>query len=151
VTDTAHTHPAAEAESEDAAAIRRIHEQLLDLWHAEDSAGLAGLYADDALLMDPNTPSIRGAAAIGAHYQIEFDFEAKSPFDLEITADVRELEVLGDTAYTRHVFTVTATPKAGGTPIQYSGKAVTVFGRQDDGTWKIRRDISNTDAPLPGA
>ena len=57
------------AGADDEAQIRKIHEQLLDLWHAEDSASLARLYTEDALLMDPNVPSIRGPDAIGQYYR----------------------------------------------------------------------------------
>jgi ketosteroid isomerase-like protein len=37
--------------------------------------------------------------------------------------------------------------KDGGEPIPYDGKFLTIFKRQSDGSWKIHRDIYNSNVP----
>ena len=44
---------------------------------------------------------------------------------------------------------ITLKPKKGA-PITDKVKYVTVWKKQADGSWKILRDINNSDLPLPG-
>jgi ketosteroid isomerase-like protein len=56
-----------------------------------------------------------------------------------------------DIAYTQGVYTMTySEPKTGMTLIE-KGKYVTVYKKQDDGTWKAVEDIDNADAPATQA
>lgn len=43
---------------------------------------------------------------------------------------------------------MTFQPKGAPKPIHDVGKDLTVWERQTDGTWKMVRDINNTDLPL---
>ncbi|MBV8630840.1 MAG: nuclear transport factor 2 family protein, partial [Silvibacterium sp.] len=52
-----------------------------------------------------------------------------------------------DMAYVQGIYTMTFTePRTGSTLIE-KGKYLTVYKKQDDGTWKIAEDINNADAP----
>ena len=41
--------------------------------------------------------------------------------------------------------------RSGGAPIDDSGKYITIYQAQRDGTWLMARDIWNSDRSLPGA
>ena len=43
----------------------------------------------------------------------------------------------------------TLTPKAGGEPTEDSGKWLGILKRQPNGSWKVHRDIWNSDKPFP--
>jgi len=60
------------------------------------------------------------------------------------TAEVRRA---GDLAFARGTYTLTLTPKAGGSDISVDGKLMTVFEKQQVGSWKIHRDIFNSNVP----
>jgi predicted ester cyclase len=65
----------------------------------------------------------------------------------EYVVSPEEIEVFGDTAYARGVYHAIRTPVAGGDPIVTDGKFMTILKRQADGTWKIYRDIFNSNVP----
>jgi ketosteroid isomerase-like protein len=41
------------------------------------------------------------------------------------------------------------TPKAKGKPMEESSKYLVILKRQADGSWKISRDIENSNTPMP--
>ena len=55
-----------------------------------------------------------------------------------------EVQVAGDWAFSRGTYTLSITPKAGGEEIFIDGKYMTILKRQTDGSWKIHRDIFNS-------
>ncbi len=61
-----------------------------------------------------------------------------------------ETQVAGDWAYDRGNYTVTVTPKSG-KPMEASAKYLIIVKRQPDGSWKVYREISNSNNPPPGA
>ena len=65
--------------------------------------------------------------------------------DMDITNE--EVTVSGDMAVARGVYQATLTPKAGGDNILVDGKYMTLLQRQPDGSWKIHRDIFNSNVP----
>jgi len=128
----------------DADAIRALADQELALATAGDAVGFGALLTADAIAMPPNEPAVTGAAVqewlqnfmaavtlSGARYQHD------------------EIRVHGDVAIHRFSFTWTMTPKAGGEPVTETGKGIHIMIRQPDGSWKIARDVWNTDAPAP--
>jgi len=62
---------------------------------------------------------------------------------------IEETKVYGDLGLTRCTYTLKMTPKAGGETIiaMPDGKALTLYERQSDGSWKIKYDIFNSNAP----
>lgn len=59
-----------------------------------------------------------------------------------------ETVVMGNLAYHDYAYSMKSTPRAGGEPVIGNGKGVEVFRREEDGTWKIVRNIWNA-APEP--
>ena len=130
---------------EDIAAIRSALDEEMAASKAGDAAAFAACYTDDAVLMPPNEPAVVGKQAIQSCAQAIFD-----QFTEEGTAQTVEVEVTGDWGFTRLNFTMTLTPKAGGEAIEDNGKWLQIWRRQPDGSWKIYREIYNSDKPVPG-
>ena len=72
-------------------------------------------------------------------------------FRAEFALSVDEVHTAGEWAIERGAYTITLTPRSGGAPIDDSGKYITIYQAQRDGTWLMARDIWNSDRPLPGA
>ena len=144
----AEEQPASQAPSqaEDVAAIKAFGPKAVAATNAGDAAALADLYTEDAIHMPPNRPALVGKEAIQSSYQTGF-----AQFTQKLTLTLEEVEVSGDWAFSRSTYTGTGTPKAGGEPIfEDNGKFLAIHKRQPDSTWKIHRDIANSDRPLPG-
>jgi uncharacterized protein (TIGR02246 family) len=111
-----------------------------------DAAGLASYYADGAVVMLPNGPAWEGTAGIKQGFTDFFSNLAVPDFQLTTHDVIVEL----GTAVERGTYDMTIHPKNGtGADITDRGKYITVWERQPDGSWKISRDISNSDNPMP--
>jgi len=130
----------------DAAAVRRAIEQANANFSAAvkqgDSTGIVANYADDAVMMMGGMPALRGRTEIGGKV-VEMFKSAKGGDVKLITSQV---DVAGDYAIETGAYEMTGT-SPGGKPVTEKGKYVTVWKKQSDGSWKIYRDIANTDAP----
>ena len=136
---------AAETEA-DVEAINSLRDEFIGLDNASDAAGLASLYTNDAVLMPPNQAAVTGNQAIESWFQTTFD-----QFTTEFTVASEELEVVGDWAFDWGAYMTALTPKAGGEPTEDRGKYIVILRKQVDGSWRIVRDIWNSDNPPPGA
>jgi len=54
---------------------------------------------------------------------------------------------LGDRAYSHGLYGFSMTPKAGGDTTKVTGKFLTIFQKQADGSWKIAIDCFNYSPP----
>ena len=129
----------------DAAAIDQVRERFAAAFNAGDAGAVAGLYTDDAMRMPPNEPAVVGREAILSRFEAEF-----AEFAGQLANPAEEIHVAGDWAFLRGTYTMTLTPSAGGEPTQDTGKYLVVVQRQPDGTWLTKREIWNSDNPLPG-
>ena len=90
-----------------------------------DAETWLGLWDKDGIRMPPAAPAVDYATfAPGTPERF-----AKPPASMEIKSE--EIEVAGDWAYSRGTFTVNDA---------IEGKFLTIFRRQDDGSWRIYRD-----------
>jgi uncharacterized protein (TIGR02246 family) len=111
-----------------------------------DAATMAANYADDAVLMLDQGPAWEGAAAIKQGFA-QFLSEDSVP---NVTLSTHDIVLLPGTAIERGSFQLTTHRKgSAGADTAVSGKYMTVWEQQPDGTWKIIRDISNSDVPMP--
>ena len=104
----------------------------------KDAATIANLYTEDATLLPPGSPPVKGRASIRAFWQAFFDAGASD-------AKVRVVEVAsegGDLAYEIGAFEANMPQPQGGTA-RAEGKYVVVWKRQPDGTIKMVADIFN--------
>jgi uncharacterized protein (TIGR02246 family) len=132
-----------QADAKDAAA------QIDEVWNQYSSGLRSGnidlwisLWADDGIQMPPGSPPVIGKEAIRAKMKSILD-----GFAFDITITNQEVGVVGDWAFARGVYKATLTPKAGGTANLIDGKYMTILHRKGDASWKIYRDIYNSNGP----
>ena len=111
--------------------------------NAGDVAKLLPYYTDDAMFMFPNAPAMRGRADIEAG--LKAMMEGATFTDMKLT--IEDVMLAGDIAVETGSMEMTITPK-GGKAMADKGKFIVVWKRQADGSWKIVRDISNSNLPM---
>ena len=112
-------------EASDKAEILGIWDSYTEARVAGDADTWLGLWDKEGIRMPPGVPAVDYATfAPGTPERF-----AKPPSSMEINSE--ELVVAGDFAYSRGNFTVNDAIK---------GKFLTIFRRQDDGSWRIYRD-----------
>jgi uncharacterized protein (TIGR02246 family) len=116
--------------------------KFLDAFKRGDKAGLIANYADDAVLMMPNEEAWRGREGLDKGFSAFLD---QMSFK-DGAASTTDVMVNGDLAVETGTFAWTFQTK-GGPDVKDKGKYLTVWKRQVDGSWKIVRDINNSDLP----
>jgi len=111
---------------------------------AEDLDAWIDHFAEDIIAMPPNEATIKGKEVLRQWGQPFFD-----QFNQEELVTIKEIEVSGNWAFARFPYTLKLTPKGGGETFQANGKAIYIFRRQADGTWKVSHAIWNGNDPLP--
>jgi len=129
----------------DTTAINALRDQFTAAFNSNDAAATAATYTGDAIAMLANQAAVEGKQAIQASYEAMFKGNA-----VKIALTPLETQVAGDWAYDRGNATITVTPKSG-KPIEESSKYLVIAKRQPDGSWKLYRDIDNSNNPPPGA
>jgi uncharacterized protein (TIGR02246 family) len=129
----------------DAAAIEAMREAEEAAIVAGDVDAFMALFASDAISMSPNEPAIVGPDAIREWIE---DFIGGVTFTLE-SYETEDVKVDGDLAVEYYTGVWTMTPVGGGDPMTENIKGLHVYERQEDGSWKILWDISNSNNPLP--
>lgn len=109
-----------------------------------DSAALAGFYADDAVLMMSNEPAARGHAAIVKSFGAMSSGMKMSAF----TLTTQDVIVSGDYAIETGSYALTGAPGKAAKPVHDVGKYLVLWKKQADGSYKILRDIANSDQPM---
>ncbi len=121
-------------------AIRAASSAWLQAYQANDWAAVAAMYTEDAVLMPPNQPEIRGRDHIRTWFE---ETESGNSIELEYI----EIEGCGDVAYIRGKYRLTI-PVEGGEPIVDVGKLLDIRHRSADGSWLVARDMFSSDLPL---
>lgn len=122
--------------------IKRAFEQAMAQFQAPVKnwpAFVKSSYDEEAILMPPDAAAVWGHVAILAYLEAFPAFSDHKQESLELTG-------LGDLVCSRDVFSVTLAP-AGLAPIRYTGKALTIWRKQAAGSWKMYREIWNSDRP----
>lgn len=132
-------------ENEDIEAIRQLAADWRAGWLAGDVDLLLSLYAADPVVMPQDQPVVVGKDAIRPLYEALF-----KEFDFKSEGTVKEVGVSGDLGYFWSAYTLTATPKAGGEPINVTGKSILILKRGSGGAWKIARLMDNSDRAATG-
>lgn len=131
-------------DSADVAAIRGILDEYAETARAGDLDRWLSLWAEDGVQMPANAPTRVGKDQIRAGMR-----EAFESMNVHIAIhDVEDARVWGDRGLTRCTYSLALTPKAGGETINAmsEGKALTLYERQADGSWKIFYDCVNSSA-----
>jgi len=127
---------------DDVAAIKATTEAAILAINSEDRTAHAELYTEDAVLMPPNLPMIRGREGIQA-------WNEASPPITDFNLTIVEIDGCGDLAFVLGTYSMTIALEGIPEPIQDTGKYIEIRQKQEDGSWLISRDIFNSDLPLP--
>ena len=134
--------PADSAQAE--AQLREAETKWNHAYAKRDAGALAGMYADDAALANPDSDLVSGKAAIA---EATKGFASDPNLSVEFRSDRVQVARSGDLAYTRGRYTMTMTdPKTKG-PFTSKGNYLTVWQKQADGSWKAVEDFVTTGAP----
>ena len=126
------------------AAIAAINKKFMEDVNRGNAAAGAAAYTDDAILMPPNNSPVRGKQAIEKYLaEIGSQLQA-SNFQLSIL----EVDVQGDTTIVRGTYSSSFTVPGTDAPMEDRGKTMNVWKRQADGSWKLHRDIWNSNMPI---
>ncbi len=137
----------APAQVSDRQAIEGIFVTFQTAFNGRDASTLASLYADDAVLMQPGSPLVKGRAAVDAAAKAIVAHGGTLQFDPPV------VEVEGGRAIAAGTHTVTvsvpgATAGAPGSTLVIRAKYLTAFKRVGN-AWKIAYDMQNADDSLP--
>lgn len=125
---------------EDEAAIRAASQAYVTTALARDYEAWIDLLADDAVFMPPNETRNEGRDDI-------FTWVNAFPETTNLTVTPAEVEGVRDLAFARGEYTFTVQiPESG--PMSARGNYIEIWRRQADGSWRIYRDIWNSDQPL---
>ena len=120
---------------------RRLDEHVADFKRG-DPAAVAAIYTDDVIVSPANVDDIRGRAAMEAFLSPLFSGVTFT----DLAYQVREVSVRGDTAFAFGTYSSNAGPR-GQAAVSDRGRFSTVWVRQPDGSWKIRRSHFNSSVP----
>lgn len=120
-------------------AIATANENFMAAAKQGDAAALAALYTENGQVLPPNSDFVTGKEAIQAFWQAIRDMGI-----MAATLETVEVEGHGDTAtevgkYTLH----------GEEGQQLDKGKYIVIWKQEEGQWKLHRDIFNTSMPAP--
>ena len=135
--------PAIDTESDVKAINDLLAEHVIAVNSSNTSLNLSG-FTEDVVYMPPGGPALVGKEALT---DLVETFYASSKGHVDMIAE--ETVVSGDLAYQWGNFEGMVYPIGGGDTISMNSKFVYIYRRQADGTWKIARDIYNSNLP-PG-
>jgi ketosteroid isomerase-like protein len=135
---------AQEFDAADVAAIRKMRDQWVASFAAGKAAPVGFMFASDAVFSLPAHPSLARSDSGPSAQQVFERFAAKLVFEEQseqfVTdgGDPRKMKKLPWVSYYAR-YTLTLTPKTGGSAIQSRGQFMTRFHRQPDGSLKVIR------------
>ena len=119
------------------AGIDAVNQKFMAAFGRQDSAGIASLYPTNGQVFPSNSDIVTGAAGIQAFWQGAFGMGLK-----EAVLETVELDAQGETAIEvgRYIL------KADRGAVADQGKYIIIW-KHSGGTWKLHRDIWNTNQP----
>lgn len=113
-----------------------------------DADALSGFYADDAAIAAPGEQLVRGREAVNTATS---EMATDPNLQLSFRANRVQVSESGDVGYTRGQYLMTATDPGTNQPQSSQGYYLTVWQRQEDGSWKAVEDFITPGPPLPVA
>ena len=126
----------------DEASLRQALDIEMGAANARDAARWASVYAQDSIVLRPHAPAVQGREAIQ-------QWLATLPPISNAKGEGVEAVGYGDLAYLRGTYSMTFSIPGVPTPIEEQGKFLQIYRKQSDGSWKMTREIYNSDLPLP--
>jgi uncharacterized protein (TIGR02246 family) len=119
---------------DDKQAIRESVNAWLAASKKRDLATMLDLLADDVLFIVP------GKEPFGKDAFATANQEQMKDVEMDATIDIKEIEVAGDWAWMRSFLNITFTHE--GKSTRHSGHILTVWQKNSDGRWVIKRDAN---------
>lgn len=123
-------------------AIKADEAKWNEQFKSKDTEGLVGHYADDAYFAAPGVAGTEGSTPIR---QVYATASTDPAFEVHFSADKIDVASSGDMAYARGKFSEKYTDKKTGKVMTDSGSYITVYKKQDDGSWKAVEDFAAAD------
>jgi len=121
--------------------IESVNKEWMAAFKAGDATALANFYTDQGQLLPANSDFVRGTEAIRLFWQGGIDMGFK-----DAILETVEVEAYGDTAIEVGRYRIFV----GGGKVADHGKYVVVW-KNEEGRWKIHRDIWTTTQPPAGS
>ena len=117
---------------------------LIETWeksaNAKDASGIAGLYAENATVLPPGQPAVKGRPNIQAFWQGFFDAGASD-------AKLKSVEIVGSGTLVYEIGEYSAMmPQPTGGTARGTGKYLVVWERQSDGKLKMVADMFSSNS-----
>jgi ketosteroid isomerase-like protein len=123
-----------------------IYKEMCDLYTLAVETGDLDLYVDiytnNAVQIPPDAPIRIGSEQIRAAME-----PALASFNIICPIYPQEATVNGNWAFGRCDWTLSLTPKEGGTTTIFNGRSIDILKRQPDGTWKFYMSCWNYEGP----
>jgi uncharacterized protein (TIGR02246 family) len=116
-------------------------------WAAKDVDKILTFYADDATLMTPGMPGMKGKDAIRSMLKT---MTSDPNLKLDFSAQRVEISKSGDVAFSQGTYQMVMTDAKTKKPVTDKGSYVTGYKKQADGSWKAVSDINVSELPPPG-
>ena len=120
--------------TDDERAIRELVEEWMTASKAGDTESVLELMTDDVIFMVP------GREPFGKD-EFRATSEGMRDFRMDGRADVREVRVLGNSAWIRNHIDIEITAPDGETMTR-SGYTLTILEKDEDGRWRLSRDAN---------
>ena len=125
----------------DRTAINAAEQNSVKAVNNKDWEGWTSRFVSDGTMMPPNGPAVDGHDAI-------LVWAKAFPPSADFSISMPEVEGTATMAYGRGTYKLTILVP-GADPIHDTGKFLEIWNKQPDGPWKVKRDIFNSDVPLP--
>ena len=123
-------------------AIRADEKKWNDEFKAKDAESLIGHYADNAFFVAPGVKPADGLTPIRKAYA---DAMTDPAFSVNFASDKIDVSASGDMAYARGHFSEKYTDSKTSKVMTNSGSYITVYKKQQDGSWKAVEDFAAAD------
>jgi uncharacterized protein (TIGR02246 family) len=121
--------------TEDERAIRELVDMWMEASRRGDVETVLSLMTDDIIFMTP------GREPFGKE-EFRAASEAMSGVEMDGSAEIREIRVLGDWAWIRNHIELTVTAPGGGEPMHRAGYTLSILKKGGDGKWRLARDAN---------
>lgn len=109
---------------------------------SKDTEALVDHYADDAFFYSTGAAPAEGSTAIR---QVYANASTDPAFAIQFASDKIDVASSGDLAYARGKFSEKYTDRKTGKVMSGSGSYITIYKKQDDGSWKAVEDFAALD------
>jgi uncharacterized protein (TIGR02246 family) len=136
--------PAERDPDQDRAGIDSARRLFAAAYSAGDLERSVDVYTPTAVLMPQYQPALMGRSAIRSYLKRAFE-----QLSIQLTLSSEEVVFVSDGfAYDSGRYSARTAGRSGGSVTEDVGKYLVLWRRQDDGSWKIERDIDNSSNPV---